>query len=36
MDWMQKEREIQLAERKGKSFRKDILSDRLHKGFIVT
>ena len=29
MDWMQKEREIQLAERKGKSFRKDILSDRV-------
>jgi len=29
MDWMQKEREIQLAKRKGKSSRKDILSDRV-------
>jgi hypothetical protein len=29
MDWIQKEREIQFADRKGKSFRKDILSDRV-------
>jgi len=28
-DWMQKEREIQFADRKGKIFRKDILSDRV-------
>jgi hypothetical protein len=29
IDWMQKEREIKLAERKEKSFKKDILNDRV-------